>query len=98
MYERLRVYPARPAKALRPTLLMATCAALGGDQDSALDLAVGVEMLHNAFLIHDDIQDRSAQRRGGPSLHEEYGQAAALWAGDAMALEAMSTLTEAAAR
>ncbi|MDQ1635655.1 MAG: geranylgeranyl diphosphate synthase, type [Frankiaceae bacterium] len=99
MYETLRVYPARTAgKALRPALLMATCAALGGDQDAALDLAVGVEMLHNAFLIHDDIQDRSLRRRGGPSLHVEYGEAAALWAGDAMAVEAMSTLTDAATR
>ncbi len=50
-------YPTRGGKALRPSLCLATCETFGGPLDDALPSAVAIELLHNAFLIHDDIED-----------------------------------------
>ena len=49
-------YPRRDGKGLRPVLCMAA-AAYGGDYRDALPFAAALELLHNAFLVHDDIQD-----------------------------------------
>ena len=73
LYELVRDYPHRGGKGLRPGLLLATCLAHGGTLHDALDVAVAVEMLHNAFLIHDDLQDGSERRRGRPTLHAVHG-------------------------
>lgn len=71
-------------KRIRPTLLLLTCAAAGGDWRKALPAAAAVELLHNFSLIHDDIQDGSEQRRGRPTLWSLHGIAQAINAGDAM--------------
>jgi geranylgeranyl diphosphate synthase type II len=87
-------YLSRPAKALRPGLCLATCQAFGGDVADALPSAAAVEMLHNAFLIHDDIEDASLLRRGEPTLHRIHGIPLAINAGDAMALMALGALRD----
>lgn len=87
-------YPARGGKAIRPALCLATCRAFGGTTDESLVSAAAIELLHNAFLVHDDIEDESEQRRGSPTLHASVGVPLALNAGDAMVLEAMSMLRE----
>lgn len=84
LYDLLRQYPNRPGKGLRPTLFLATCEAFGGSAESAMGVAVAIELLHNAFLVHDDIVDGSLQRRGSPTLHEDAGLGLALNAGDAL--------------
>ncbi|MEX2162381.1 MAG: polyprenyl synthetase family protein [Anaerolineales bacterium] len=71
-------------KRVRPTLLLLTCAAAGGDWPRALPAAAAVELLHNFSLIHDDIQDESDTRRGRPTLWARLGTAQAINAGDAM--------------
>jgi geranylgeranyl diphosphate synthase type II len=86
LYGPIRDYPTRPGKAIRPALCVATCCAFGGDAPDALPVAVSIELLHNAFLIHDDIADGSEQRRGRPTLPETAGVAIALNAGDALAV------------
>jgi geranylgeranyl diphosphate synthase, type II len=88
LYDLLPQYPLRRGKGLRPVLCMATCAAYGGSYSDALPFAAALELLHNAFLIHDDIQDGSAVRRGGEALHCRHGTALALNAGDALAARA----------
>lgn len=88
----VRAYPMRPGKHLRPSLCLATCRAFGGTVDDALLSAVAIEMLHNAFLVHDDIVDESLIRRGSATLHQEYGVGLALNAGDALAVLAFRTL------
>ena len=55
---------------------------------------LAIELLHNAFLVHDDIEDASLLRRGEPTLHRRYGTPLALNAGDGLALQAMGTLRE----
>ncbi|MGH9260349.1 MAG: polyprenyl synthetase family protein, partial [Acidimicrobiales bacterium] len=54
--------------------------------------AVAIEMLHNAFLVHDDVADGSERRRGRPTLAAEYGTGLALNAGDALAILANQML------
>ena len=86
LYRVARVYPSRPGKALRPALCVATCRAFGGGDGQILPVAVAIEMLHNAFLVHDDIVDGSERRRGRPTLRAEFGLGLALNAGDALAV------------
>jgi geranylgeranyl diphosphate synthase type II len=86
LYRVTRAYPSRPSKALRPALCLAAAGAFGGDPAAAMPAAVAIELLHNAFLVHDDIVDGSQRRRGRPTLSAEFGTALALNAGDALAV------------
>jgi geranylgeranyl diphosphate synthase, type II len=86
LYRVARAYPSRPGKAIRPALCVATSRAFGGDDEDVLPVAVAIELLHNAFLVHDDIVDGSERRRGRPTLPAEYGLGLALNAGDALAV------------
>ena len=95
LYDLLPRYPLRRGKGLRPVLCMAACAAYGGSYNDALPFAAALELLHNAFLIHDDIQDGSAVRRGGEALHRQHGTALALNAGDALAARANAAFVRA---
>lgn len=67
-------------KRVRPTLTLLMCEAAGGDPDSelALDFAAGIELVHTASLIVDDIIDRSSVRRGEPSAWASIGHDAAI--------------------
>ncbi len=85
LYSLLPDYPGRPGKGVRAALCLATCQAFGGSIEDGLDSAAALELLHNAFLVHDDIADESTRRRGGPTLHELHGVPLALNAGDALA-------------
>lgn len=71
-------------KQLRARLALAASDALGGSADDAIDWAAAVELLHNATLVHDDIQDGDRMRRGRPALWARYGTAQAINAGDLM--------------
>lgn len=91
-------YPAQPAglyepiaytldcggKRIRPMLLLASCAALGGDYRNAVNQALGIEMYHNFTLLHDDVMDRADMRRGKPTVHCKWNEATAILSGDAM--------------
>lgn len=92
LYRLMRTYPSRPGKALRPALCLSACRAFGGDEAAALPIAAAIELLHNAFLVHDDIADGSRLRRRGPTLAAEHGDALALNAGDALAVVAYQVL------
>ena len=94
LYELMLDYPLRSAKALRPALCMATCRALGGRLESVLRSAAVLEFYHNAFLIHDDIEDGSHRRRDRPTLHELHGAPIAINVGDAMLSLALQPLLD----
>jgi len=94
LYDLVRDYPGRGGKGLRPALCMAACAAFGGSAEAAARSAVAVEMFHNGFLIHDDIEDGSLLRRGQPTLHAMHGMPLALNAGDAMFVLSIRPLME----
>ncbi|WP_437328827.1 polyprenyl synthetase family protein [Sorangium sp. So ce381] len=84
LYELMLDYPLREAKGLRPALCIATCRALGGKLEAVVRSAAVLELYHNAFLIHDDIEDESLMRRGGMTLHRAHGVPIAVNVGDAM--------------
>lgn len=73
-------------KRIRPVLLMKFCEACGGDTNSVLPAACGIEMLHTYSLIHDDLpaMDNDDLRRGKPTCHKVFGETNALLAGDAL--------------
>ena len=69
-------------KLWRPKLLLLMAEASGCTDDHILNLAVAVELLHLATIIHDDVIDESTIRRGHKSLASEYGKGIAVLAGD----------------
>jgi len=91
-------YPRRGGKMLRPSLCIAAARAFGASAEDALDSAVAIELLHNAMLVHDDIEDDSEQRRGTPTLHALHGLPLALNAGDALGLLSLRPLKHNVAR
>jgi geranylgeranyl diphosphate synthase type II len=86
LYDLVADYPRRGGKMLRPSLCIAAARAFGASEEDALPSAVAIELLHNAILIHDDIEDASEQRRGQPTLHALHGMPLALNAGDMLTL------------
>jgi geranylgeranyl diphosphate synthase, type II len=91
-------YLERGGKGLRPALCLATCSAFGGEVEDALPSAAAIELLHTAFLVHDDVEDDSDLRRGEPTLHRQYGPALAINAGDGLAVLALGALRDNASR
>lgn len=82
LYDPITEYLGRIGKSVRPALCIASCRAHGGEAPHAGPSAAALEMLHNAFLVHDDIEDESEYRRGRPTLHREHGVPLAVNAGD----------------
>ena len=76
-------------KAIRPTLCLLMCEALGGTIDRAVPSAAGLELLHNFSLIHDDVMDGDETRRHRPTVWSIWGQAQAIDAGDLLHVLAM---------
>jgi len=77
-------------KRVRPTVAVLVCEALGGDPADAVDFAVGIELVHNASLVIDDIIDESEVRRGTPAAWDEYGHGPAIIASDGLLGEAFA--------
>jgi len=94
LYDLLADYPQRGGKMMRPSLCIATACAFGAKLDEALGTAVAIELLHNALLIHDDIEDDSEERRGQPTLHMLHGVPLAINAGDTLTLMSLRPLMD----
>jgi geranylgeranyl pyrophosphate synthase len=71
-------------KHLRAILPLLIAEALGEDPHRVLPFGAACEMLHNASLVHDDLQDGDEFRRGQPTVWKKYGTAQAINLGDAM--------------
>jgi len=71
-----------PGKMIRPKLVFGLAKALGVDILKVLGWAVSCELLHNASLIHDDLQDGDKTRRGRPTTWYKYGNNHAINIGD----------------
>lgn len=70
-------------KRVRPRIALLSYIAAGGqDVLDVVDAASAVEMIHTASLVHDDINDHSALRRGKISVHKGWGRTFALLVGD----------------
>jgi geranylgeranyl diphosphate synthase type II len=94
LYDPLAEFLKRAGKSIRPALCIAACRAHGSTAEHALPSAVSLELLHNAFLIHDDVEDGSVSRRGSPTMHTEHGVPIAINVGDGLAALALQPLTQ----
>ncbi|MFC5277684.1 polyprenyl synthetase family protein [Halorubrum rubrum] len=77
-------------KRVRPAVTILACEAFDGDPDDAVDFAAGIEFVHNASLVIDDIIDRSDVRRGTPSAWAEFGYGPAMITSDGLLGEAFA--------
>lgn len=81
-------------KRLRPMLLMLAHGIFTDRFQAALPAAAAVEVFHNFTLLHDDIMDNAAVRRGKPSVYAKWGPSVAILSGDAMMICAYRLLSE----
>jgi geranylgeranyl diphosphate synthase type I len=81
-------------KRVRPMMTLLVCEAAGGDPDEAVDFAAGIELVHSASLVVDDIIDRSAVRRGVDSAWAAFGHGPAIIASDGLIGEAFALFGE----
>lgn len=71
-------------KRIRPVLTALACEAAGGDDRDAVVAGAALELLHVSSLVHDDIMDNAATRRGRPTVVAQHGAGVAILAGDAL--------------
>lgn len=86
-----------PGKRLRPTLSFLSAGLINpklaqNDNDQLVQFAIGLELMHSASLIHDDVLDGDLFRRGQSTLNDIYGKKVAILAGDVVYSLAFSTL------
>jgi octaprenyl-diphosphate synthase len=82
-------------KRLRPALLLLMCGALGYRHPQRFNLAAVVEFIHTATLLHDDVVDESALRRGRATANESFGNPASVLVGDFLYSRAFQMMVEA---
>ncbi len=77
-------------KRVRPTVTILACETVGGDAEDAVDYGIGVELVHSASLVIDDIIDRSELRRGTTSAWAAHGHGPAIITSDGLLGEAFA--------
>jgi octaprenyl-diphosphate synthase len=82
-------------KRLRPALLLLICGALGYKGTQRFILAAVVEFIHTATLLHDDVVDASALRRGNATANETFGNPASVLVGDFLYSRAFQMMVDA---
>jgi len=92
LYEASRHLMDAGGKRLRPSMLLMAAETMGVDPSSLAPAAVSIELVHNFTLIHDDIMDNAALRRGRPSVHTIWGASGAILAGDTLYSKAFQIL------
>ncbi|TYL38476.1 isopentenyl pyrophosphate isomerase [Natronococcus pandeyae] len=77
-------------KRVRPMVTLLACETVGGQPEDAVDFGVGIELVHNASLVIDDIIDRSDLRRGTTSAWAKFGHGPAIITSDGLLGEAFA--------
>lgn len=73
---------ARKGKMMRPILVLLSAKEAGDINEVTYDVALALELFHNASLLHDDVVDESDERRGKRSVNSKYGNKLAVLVGD----------------
>lgn len=84
----------RSGKRMRPMLTILIAKNFGRVTDATLHAAAGLELLHTASLIHDDVVDDSDERRGRPSVNSVFGNKVAVLAGDFITSQALISIAK----
>jgi geranylgeranyl diphosphate synthase, type II len=71
-------------KRIRAVLVLLSCEAVGGNARTALDASAAIEIMHNFTLVHDDVMDNAAARRGNPTVHTKWDLNTAILGGDVL--------------
>ena len=95
LYAPIRYINELGGKRIRPVLLLMAYNLWHEDVSPALPAALAIEYFHNFSLMHDDIMDEAALRRGHESVHVKFGRNAAILSGDAMLIRCFELLLEA---
>ena len=82
-------------KRLRPALLLLCCGALDCQSEQRFTMAAVVEFIHTATLLHDDVVDDSALRRGRPTANAAFGNPASVLVGDFLYSRAFQMMVDA---
>ncbi|HVZ25167.1 MAG TPA: polyprenyl synthetase family protein [Sediminibacterium sp.] len=85
-------------KRIRPVMCLMGNELFGEIQPDTYQLATAIELFHNFTLIHDDIMDAAALRRGMDTVHKKFGTNTAILAGDVMMIRAYEYLNKINAR
>ncbi|NOT00793.1 MAG: polyprenyl synthetase family protein [Phycisphaerales bacterium] len=95
LMEAMRYSALAGGKRLRPYLLTRCCEVCGGSADDAFPAAAAIECVHAFSLVHDDLpaMDNDDLRRGRPTNHKQFGEAAAILAGDGLLALAFELVT-----
>ncbi|MFW9768052.1 MAG: polyprenyl synthetase family protein [Candidatus Thorarchaeota archaeon] len=94
LYETTRHLILAGGKRIRSLLLLLCAEAVGGSLEDSLPYAVATEFIQTASLIHDDIIDEDALRRGVETTHEKFGRKMAIIAGDLLVAKAIKMIGE----
>lgn len=81
-------------KRIRPTLALIACRLFGGKEEEVVPAALALEVFHNFTLLHDDVMDKAAVRRGRPTVHVKWDDNTAILSGDQMMIEAYKLLSQ----
>ncbi len=81
-------------KRLRPLLTLAAAKLCGYDGENHIRLAAAVEFIHNATLLHDDVVDESARRRGKPTANLVFGPKPSVLVGDFLFARSFQLMVE----
>ena len=95
LYDPVRYVLDGGGKRFRPVLLLLAAQAYGLQSDEAMPAALAVEVFHNFTLVHDDIMDHSATRRGRDTVHLKWDPSTAILSGDYMMAMSYRLLAEA---
>lgn len=92
LYEPIEYTLASGGKRLRPRLVLLAAEMFGGKEKEVLPAALAIEVFHNFTLLHDDVMDNAAVRRGRPTVHVRWNDNTAILSGDQMVIEAYKLL------
>lgn len=85
LFEPVKYLMSMGGKRIRPVMVLMACNLFDNKIERAIMPALGMEILHNFTLAHDDIMDRSEMRRGAPTVHRKWDVNQAILSGDVMA-------------
>lgn len=94
LYDPIRYFLSLGGKRMRPVLVMMSHEMFGGKHSDVISPAVAMELFHNFSLVHDDIMDNAALRRGKATVHEKWNTNTAILSGDAILIESYKLISQ----